>query len=98
MTLTVGEWDTHDSNFVKLNRDLPFVDRGVSALVGDLHERGLANDVLLVMWGESGRTPRINNRAGRDHWPAVMSALVAGGGLKTGHDLPQRQRPAGVRP
>jgi uncharacterized protein (DUF1501 family) len=84
VTLTVGDWDTHDNNFVKLKRDLPFVDRGVSALVGDLHERGLADDVVLVMWGEMGRTPRINNRAGRDHWPAVMSALVAGGGLKMG--------------
>jgi uncharacterized protein (DUF1501 family) len=84
VTLTVGDWDTHDNNFVKLKRDLPFVDRGVSALVGDLHERGLAKDVAVVMWGEFGRTPRINNRAGRDHWPAAMSALVAGGGFKTG--------------
>jgi uncharacterized protein (DUF1501 family) len=84
VTLTVGEWDTHDNNFTRLKRDLPFVDRGVSALVADLHERGLSDDVVVVMWGEMGRTPRINNRAGRDHWPAVMSALVAGGGFKTG--------------
>jgi hypothetical protein len=84
LTLAVGDWDTHDDNIAKLKRDLPFVDRGVSALVGDLHERGLAKDVVVVMWGEFGRTPRINNRAGRDHWPAAMSALVAGGGFKTG--------------
>jgi uncharacterized protein (DUF1501 family) len=84
VTLTVGDWDTHDNNFTTLKRNLPFVDRGISELVGELHERGLAKDVVVVMWGEFGRTPRINNRAGRDHWPAVMSAVVAGGRLKMG--------------
>jgi uncharacterized protein (DUF1501 family) len=84
VTLAIGDWDTHDNNFPTMKKHLPFVDRGVSALVSDLHDRGLADDVAVVMWGEFGRTPRINNRAGRDHWPAAMSVLVAGGGLKMG--------------
>lgn len=50
----------------------------------DLHERGLSDDVLVWVWGEFGRTPRINNTAGRDHWPQAMSVLLAGGGLRPG--------------
>ena len=50
----------------------------------DLHDRGMADDVALVVWGEFGRTPKINMNAGRDHWSPVMSALVAGGGMKMG--------------
>src|SRR5205807_2498570 len=60
------------------------VDKGVAILVQDLYDRGLLEDVVIVMWGEFGRTPRINQSAGRDHWPSVMSALVAGGGLRMG--------------
>ncbi len=84
VTLAFGGWDTHGNNFRTLARQLPVLDRGLAHLIGDLHERGLGNDVVTVMWGEFGRTPRINKGAGRDHWPAVMSALVAGGGLKMG--------------
>jgi hypothetical protein len=84
VTLAVGGWDTHDRNFVTLRRQLPEVDRGVSALVQDLCDRGMDRDVVTVMWGEFGRTPRINPGAGRDHWPPVMSALMAGGGLRMG--------------
>jgi hypothetical protein len=84
VTLSIGGWDTHGQNFQTLRRQLPQVDKGVSSLVADLHERGLADDVVVVMWGEFGRTPRINNNAGRDHWSPVMGALVAGGGLKMG--------------
>jgi Protein of unknown function (DUF1501) len=84
VTLAVGGWDTHDRNFVTLRRQLPEVDRGVSALVQDLCDRGMDRDVVTVMWGEFGRTPRINPGAGRDHWPPVMSALIAGGGLRMG--------------
>src|SRR5262249_50931276 len=57
---------------------------GIANLIGDLHERGLGNDVVTVMWGEFGRTPRINRGAGRDHWSPVMSAMIAGGGLRMG--------------
>ncbi len=85
VTLAIGGWDTHSSNFKTLKRQLPQVDRGVANLVEDLHQRGLDKDVLVVMWGEFGRTPKVNNSdGGRDHWAPVMSALVAGGGLKTG--------------
>jgi hypothetical protein len=84
VTLSIGGWDTHGNNFQTLKRQLPQVDKGVANLVGDLHELGLDRDVVTVMWGEFGRTPKINNNAGRDHWAPVMSALIAGGGLKMG--------------
>jgi uncharacterized protein (DUF1501 family) len=84
VTLSIGGWDTHSGNFTTLKRQLPNVDRGIANLISDLHERGMAEDVVTVMWGEFGRTPKVNNSAGRDHWSPVMSALVAGGGLKMG--------------
>ena len=87
VTLAIGGWDTHGNNFVSLKKQLPQVDRAVSNLIQDLHDRGMAKDVVTVMWGEFGRTPKINNNAGRDHWPQVMSALVAGGGLKMGQAI-----------
>jgi hypothetical protein len=84
VTLSIGGWDTHSNNFTTLKRQLPQVDKGVANLIQDLHDRGLDKDVLVVMWGEFGRTPKVNNSAGRDHWAPVMSALVAGGGMKMG--------------
>jgi hypothetical protein len=88
VTLAIGSWDTHGSNFKILKNQLPQVDRGVANLIEDLHDRGMENDVATVMWGEFGRTPRINGSdAGRDHWPAVMSALVAGAGMRMGQAI-----------
>ncbi len=84
VTLSFGGWDTHSGNFTTLRRQLPLIDRAISNLVNDLHQRGLQDDVSVVMWGEFGRTPRVNGNAGRDHWSPVMSALVAGGGLRMG--------------
>jgi hypothetical protein len=84
VTLSIGGWDTHGQNFQTLKRQLPQVDRGVANLIQDLHDRGMQDDVVTIMWGEFGRTPKINNNAGRDHWPQVMGALIAGGGLKMG--------------
>jgi hypothetical protein len=84
VTLMIGSWDTHDRNFIMLRQQLPLVDRGISNLVQDLVDRGMDQDVATIMWGEFGRTPRINNGAGRDHWAPVMSALVAGGGMRMG--------------
>lgn len=84
VTLSYGGWDTHSQNFNSLRRQLPILDRAVANLISDLHDRGLADDVVTVMWGEFGRTPRVNGNAGRDHWAPVMSALVAGGGLRMG--------------
>src|SRR5207245_1872244 len=85
VTLSIGGWDTHGSNFITLRQQLPQVDRGVANLVRDLCDRGMDKDVVTVMWGEFGRTPRINgSQGGRDHWSPCMGALVAGGGLKMG--------------
>jgi hypothetical protein len=87
VTLSYGGWDTHGQNFQAMRRQLPKVDQGLSNLVTDLNDRGLLNDTVIVMWGEFGRTPRINNNAGRDHWAPVMSALVAGGGMRMGQAI-----------
>jgi uncharacterized protein (DUF1501 family) len=87
VTLAIGGWDTHGDNFRQLKRQLPQVDQGVANLIQDLHDRGMDKDVATVMWGEFGRTPRINGGAGRDHWSPVMSALVAGGGLRMGQAI-----------
>jgi Protein of unknown function (DUF1501) len=84
VTVAYGFWDTHGNNFGHLRGNLPLFDKGVSALVQDLHDRGLAEDVTVAVWGEFGRTPKINKDAGRDHWPRVNGALLAGGGLRTG--------------
>jgi hypothetical protein len=97
VTLAIGGWDTHGNNFMTLKRQLPLVDRGIANLIQDLHERGMDRDVVTVMWGEFGRTPKINGNAGRDHWPQVMSALIAGGGLKMGQAI-GTSTPRGERP
>jgi hypothetical protein len=84
VTVAYGFWDTHGGNFRALRERLPVFDSGLSALVEDLHERGLDKDVMVLVWGEFGRTPKINKDAGRDHHPAVSNALIAGGGMKMG--------------
>lgn len=81
---TVVNWDTHKNHFPEIRLQLPQYDLGVTTLVQDLYDRGLQDDVVVLAWGEFGRTPRINKDAGRDHWPDVMSALIVGGGLKMG--------------
>lgn len=83
-----GSWDTHFSQFPSLKEDLmPSADKAFSALITDLEERGLLDDTLVVMMGEMGRTPQINNRAGRDHWSSTQSIIWAGGGVKPGQVL-----------
>jgi hypothetical protein len=85
VTLNFGRWDFHSNNFSECkNTHFPLFDRGMHALITDLHERGLDKDVAVVAWGEFGRTPRINPEAGRDHWPQVGGGLIAGGGFRTG--------------
>jgi hypothetical protein len=87
VTLSYGRWDSHGQNF-KLVRDHGAkLDQGFSALIEDLDVRGLLNDVTVIAWGEFGRTPRINKDAGRDHWPRVSCALLAGGGMRTGQAI-----------
>jgi hypothetical protein len=95
VTVAYGFWDTHGGNFRHLKQHLPLFDQGISALVEDLHARGLDRDVTLVVWGEFGRTPKINKDAGRDHWSRVNSALLAGGGLRTGQVLGSTDATAG---
>ena len=84
VTVAYGFWDTHGNNFGHLKSNLPVVDAGLSALIEDIYQRGLADDVTLVVWGEFGRTPKINKDAGRDHWAPVQAAILAGGGMKVG--------------
>lgn len=84
VTLSFGSWDRHHSNFARLPEQLAKFDQGITALVQDLHDRGLHQDVSVVAWGEFGRTPRINKDAGRDHWPQVSCCLLAGGGMRMG--------------
>jgi hypothetical protein len=84
VTVAYGFWDTHGNNFKYLRRHLPLFDQGISALVEDLHARGLDRDVSVVVWGEFGRTPKINKDAGRDHWARVNGALLFGGGMRVG--------------
>jgi Protein of unknown function (DUF1501) len=83
-----GEWDHHDYIFRCLRAVLPQLDQSLYALLTDLHDRGLTEDVAVVVWGEMGRTPRVGTQkgttAGRDHWPQAGFALMAGGGLQTG--------------
>src|SRR4051794_26286017 len=84
VTVAYGFWDTHGQNFSWLRQRLPLFDNGISALVEDIYARGLDRDVTVVVWGEFGRTPKINKDAGRDHWAPVNGALLAGGGMKVG--------------
>src|SRR5262245_23938793 len=77
-------WDNRSRVFESLRSKLPILDRAVSAFVEDVARRGLSERILLVVFGEMGRTPKINPNAGRDHWPQVMFALLSGGGLKMG--------------
>jgi uncharacterized protein (DUF1501 family) len=87
--VALGYWDTHGPakvlGFPKMREKLcPTLDQALSALVEDLHQRGLDKDVVVIVWGEFGRTPRINKDAGRDHWLPAMSAVIAGGNLRMG--------------
>ena len=84
VTVGYGFWDTHGNNFSWLKQRLPLFDQGISALVDDLSMRGLDKDVTVVVWGEFGRSPKVNKDAGRDHWAPVNGALLAGGGMNTG--------------
>jgi uncharacterized protein (DUF1501 family) len=80
-------WDTHAQNFSGHRALLPPLDRGLSALLADLDQRGLLDEVLVLVAGEMGRTPIINSGAGRDHWVFAYSVMLAGGGLTRGQVL-----------
>tara|TARA_B110000014_G_scaffold216194_1_gene170211 strand:+ start:660 stop:1931 length:1272 start_codon:yes stop_codon:yes gene_type:complete len=90
-----GSWDTHSNNFNHLRGQLPRLDHALHALVEDLSARGMDKDVTVVVWGEFGRTPRVNkNKGGRDHWYEVASCFLAGGGMKTGQVVGKSNRNA----
>ena len=92
VTLSFGSWDRHGANFARLPVQLAKLDLGITALVEDLHARGLEKDVAVIAWGEFGRTPRINKNAGRDHWPKASCALLAGGGMRMGQVIGSTNR------
>jgi hypothetical protein len=83
--VTLGGWDNHNDIFNTLKRgNLPTLDKGMGTLVADLDQRGILDKTMVVWMGEFGRTPRINQNAGRDHWPRSWSVVMGGGGLKGG--------------
>ncbi|MBM80819.1 MAG: hypothetical protein CMJ78_09515 [Planctomycetaceae bacterium] len=85
-------WDWHKDNFNEARGALPIFDLGLSAMLRDMDDRGLLDDIAVVAWGEFGRTPKINGNAGRDHWPSVAGALVAGGGMNGGQVIGSSNR------
>jgi len=92
VSLNFSRWDWHGGNFKRGREDMPMLDAAVSSLVQDLHDRGMDRDVSVVVWGEFGRTPKINANAGRDHWPNVSTALLAGGGMNHGQVIGETNR------
>lgn len=95
VTVSYSFWDWHGQNFRNAKQNLPDFDQALTALVQDLHDRGMDKDVTVLAWGEFGRTPRINKDGGRDHWPNVSCALLAGGGMKTGQAIGSTDRLGG---
>lgn len=92
VTCSFAHFDWHGKNFEYARKVVPLLDQGVAALVQDLYDRGMDKDVTVLVWGEFGRTPKINKNAGRDHWPRVHAALMAGGGMKTGQVIGSTNR------
>ena len=82
--VTRGGWDTHDNNFERVAANCADIDQALSGLLFDLDRRGLLTETLVVLTSEFGRTPNINGRDGRDHWPYCFTAFMAGGGVKGG--------------
>jgi hypothetical protein len=84
VTITTGSWDMHQDIYTRLDRSLPSFQQSVAALLTTLEERGMLETTAVIVTGEFGRTPKINERGGRDHWPRAMFVVMAGGGTKTG--------------
>jgi uncharacterized protein (DUF1501 family) len=92
VTLSYGRWDSHGQNFNLVRDHGGKLDQALGALIDDLEIRGMLQDVAVVVWGEFGRTPRINKDAGRDHWPQVAGALMFGGTMRTGQVIGSTNR------
>jgi uncharacterized protein (DUF1501 family) len=100
VTVNYSKWDWHGGPFYKPifereREDFPVFDNALATLLDDLRDRGLEDDVTVIVWGEFGRTPVISKIVGRDHWPRVNSALLAGGGLQTGQIIGATDRLGG---
>jgi uncharacterized protein (DUF1501 family) len=92
----VQNWDTHGENFKRMKNDLvPPVDRGVSALLDDLADRGMLDDTLVMVLGEFGREPKVNKSAGREHWASCFCGLFAGAGVRPGQVIGKSDKNAG---
>ena len=99
VTVNYSKWDWHggakNDIFSREREDFPIFDKAITALVEDLHQRGLDKDVTVLVWGEFGRTPKISAQVGRDHWPRVSMALMAGGGMRCGQVIGSTDRLGG---
>lgn len=95
VTLSYSFWDWHGNNFKIAKQNFPDFDQALSALIEDLDQRGMLQDTTVIAWGEFGRTPKINKDAGRDHWPNVSCAVLAGGGMRTGQVIGATDRLGG---
>jgi len=99
VTLAYGRWDwhgtPHGTTFENSRHHMPMLDQALTALLDDLRDRGLDRDTTVLVWGEFGRTPKINEKVGRDHWPNVSCAMLSGGGLRTGQVIGATDRQAG---
>ncbi len=94
VSVSFSDFDTHAANYPRLRHLLPVLDHGLFALMTDLKQRGMIDDVSIVIWGEFGRTPTINDKGGRDHWPKVGMAMLAGGGMQVGQIIGATDRMA----
>lgn len=94
VSISISDFDTHSSNFPRMRQLMPIVDHGLVTLVDDLEQHDMLDDVTILAWGEFGRTPKINSKGGRDHWPKVGPAILAGGGIKTGQIIGATDRNA----
>ncbi|HTN75843.1 MAG TPA: DUF1501 domain-containing protein [Pirellulaceae bacterium] len=93
VSISLSDFDTHSDNFPRMRRLLPILDHGLSTLLNDLDERGMLDDVAVVVWGEFGRTPTIDTKSGgRHHWPGVGMCLLAGGKMRTGQVIGETDR------
>jgi hypothetical protein len=95
VSVSFSDFDTHSQNFPRMRDLVPIVDHALHALLVDLDSRGMLDDVTVVVWGEFGRTPRINKSGGRDHWPAVGPAMIFGGGIRGGVIIGETDRLGG---
>ena len=95
VSLSLSDFDTHSDNNNRMRHLGPLFDHGFHALVTDLESRGMLEDTVVLAWGEFGRTPKLNTKGGRDHWPSVSMGLMAGGGMSGGLVLGATDREAG---